>query len=456
LNKYLKIGLLLSLVWWAQSALAQDTIPVNTYYSFEATNKPGYTYTWWYTDKNETKTYFTSTSHKTEEILWDSEGSFDLFVQAKDQNNCLSEIITKPFVVLVEEDTIPIVYAGPDTIIGSCQPYVFANVYPNDNSNSYSWQPVTYLDNPNIPNPVFNPVETTTYELTVTTPQGISASDYVTITVSEIVAEAGENVYMSEGSTAILDASASTGKELQYNWTTISGTIDSGENTPNPIISGFGVYYLEIADQFNCISKDSVVVIRITQAPIANDDYDTTAYVTEVKIPVLDNDYDPENSLDPTTLRITLPPFNGEAYVDNNDYTINYRPNDNFTGSDNFEYQICNAFDKCDEANVYVLVTDYLFVIPNAFSPNGDNINDYFEILGIENYEGNTMTIYNRWGAKVYEAQNYGISSTLKFWNGIANTNALGNEEVPTGTYYYILDLGNGEKAISGSVYIDR
>jgi len=104
-----------------------------------------------------------------------------------------------------------------------------------------------------------------------------------------------------------------------------------------------------------------------------------------------------------------------------------------------------------------VLVTEFRFIIPDAFSPNGDGINDFFEIVGIEKYPGNSITIVNRWGNRVYEAKNYGIDTNPVFWDGFANTGStfLGNE-LPSGTYYYMLDLGNGENPIAGSIYLDR
>lgn len=215
-----------------------------------------------------------------------------------------------------------------------------------------------------------------------------------------------------------------------------------------------------VVDGNGCFSEtvvNEIEVIKKVVIPVAVDDYDTTNYRTGVKIPVLANDTDEENSIDPASLTITLPPFNGTAYVDFNDYTVYYKPADNFSGTDNFEYQVCNASGKCDKAGVYVLVNEFILLIPDAFSPNGDGINDYFEIVGIENYPNNSLTIINRWGNKVFEAKRYGIESVPKFWDGRSNTGfTVGKQELPTGTYYYIFDPGNGEKSISGSVYLDR
>ena len=262
---------------------------------------------------------------------------------------------------------------------------------------------------------------------------------------------------MYNNSSVALDGSASTGTGLNYHWTTRNGSILSGAHTANPVVNKAGTYYLGVIDRFGCTSVDSVKVGLLSQAPVAQNDYDTTAYQTEIKIRVLANDYDPENDIDPLSLNIKNPPFNGTAYVDYDNYTIHYRPNTGFSGNDSFEYEICDTHSNCSDASVYVMVSDSKFFIPDAFSPNGDGINDYFEIVGIQWYEGNSIEIFNRWGNKVYQAKNYGIATSPKFWDGKSNTGVrLGNDELPTGTYFYVLDLGNGEKRIAGSVYLDR
>jgi gliding motility-associated-like protein len=413
-------------------------------------------FNWWVTPATGTSTDLESINDEVADILWDGGiGTYNLFVSAVDGNGCLSDTIMQTIEV-EKNDTTPIyVYAGADTLIGSCQPYTFNDVYPSSELYTYSWSPATNLDDPTIPNPVFTPGETTSYELTVTTLTGVSVKDTVTITVSQIGADAGEDFLIEPDATALLDGSGSFGENLNYLWTTNNGVIVSGENTVNPIVSSAGTYYLEVKDAFNCSAIDSVVLSNFVYAPIANDDYDTTSFETAVLIPVLANDTDPEGNLDPTSLSIVQYPLNGSVYINYDEYTISYTPAQGFVGNDIFEYQVCNLAAKCDNANVYVFVTPVDFVIPEAFTPNSDGVNDYFEIKGIEYYEGNTLTVINRWGKKVYEAKNYGISTTPKFWDG-KWTNGGGNEDLPTGTYFYVLDLGNNEKPIAGSVYIDR
>ena len=391
-------------------------------------------------------------------ILWNGPpGMFVLKVSVTDGNGCTSETVSQQIEILQHADFV--VSAGRDTTIGSCSPYqLSAKVEQQPGiTYTYSWIPAVNLNDPTSATPVFTPGNTTTFTLTVTNSLGISVTDTVKITVSEILANAGDDVFMLPNTNAILDGTSSIGSNLVYQWATINGKIESGVNTPNPVISSFGAYFLEVTDVFGCSSSDTVNVFRLEQAPVANDDYDTTSYRTETIIPVLANDTDPQNSLNPASLKITSAPLNGTAYVDFDNYSVHYRPNEGFSGNEMFEYEVCNAAKLCDNAKVYVLVTEYLFRIPNAFTPNGDGINDFFEIIGIGLYPGNTITIVNRWGNKVYEAKNYGIDTNPVFWDGNANQGStfLGNE-LPDGTYYYILDLGNGQNPISGSIYLDR
>lgn len=412
-------------------------------------------YHWSVDPPNGTSTDLSAITGPLAEISWGMLERYTLRISVTDGNSCSGDTITQ-LVTLNKSGSAPIpITAGPDTTIGVCEPYLLLGVYPVSTEYTYSWSPATGLNDPTIPNPIFTPGETTTYILTVTGEQGSNARDTVTVTVSEVLASAGDDVIMEDGTTVMLDASSSLGKGLSYYWTTENGTIDSGENTINPIVSSPGTYYLQVIDSFNCIASDSVQVSKLVYAPIANDIYDTTKFQMAVKIPVLDYVEDTEGDLDPKSLTIVQYPVNGSVYINYNDYAITYTPENGFLGGDVFEYKICGGSLLCDNAHVYVFVTAVDFLIPQAFTPNGDNINDFFEILGIEYYPNNSITVINRWGKKVYEAKAYGVDSNPRFWDG--KTNVGGNNgDLPTGTYFYVLDLGNGEKPIAGSVYIDR
>jgi uncharacterized repeat protein (TIGR01451 family) len=73
-------------------------------------------------------------------------------------------------------------------------------------------------------------------------------------------------------------------------------------------------------------------------------------------IPVLGNDTDPENDIDPTSVTITSDPSNGTAQVDPVTGDVTYEPAANFNGSDAFSYQVCDAALNCDNATVSITV----------------------------------------------------------------------------------------------------
>ncbi|NLR65953.1 PKD domain-containing protein [Chitinophaga varians] len=85
-------------------------------------------------------------------------------------------------------------------------------------------------------------------------------------------------------------------------------------------------------------------------------------------------------------------------------------------------------------------------VPPNAFSPNGDNINDKWVIYNLSDYPDSKVEVFNRYGQRVYESSGY-----AQPWDGRFKGNPL-----PVGTYYYVITLRNGFAPLSGYVAIIR
>ncbi|MBO4751354.1 MAG: gliding motility-associated C-terminal domain-containing protein [Bacteroidales bacterium] len=101
----------------------------------------------------------------------------------------------------------------------------------------------------------------------------------------------------------------------------------------------------------------------------------------------------------------------------------------NVYGCDSLVYYNLEAIFDCSE----------FLQFPSVVTPNGDGLNDVFHIVGLieeECYPLNKLTIYNRWGAKVYEVDN--IDEESDFWDPAA-------ERTPAGTYYFRFD-GDGFK----------
>lgn len=98
-------------------------------------------------------------------------------------------------------------------------------------------------------------------------------------------------------------------------------------------------------------------------------------------------------------------------------------------------------------------ITPNCMVVYNEFSPNGDGVNEVFQIDCLEQYPGNVVRIYNRWGNIVFEKANYDNSF---FGRSNGRANYAEEELLPVGTYYYIIDLGNGQEPRAGWLYINR
>jgi gliding motility-associated-like protein len=130
--------------------------------------------------------------------------------------------------------------------------------------------------------------------------------------------------------------------------------------------------------------------------------------------------WSPANGLnDPTVLRPSLVVLNDQEYT-----LTATGPND------------CKA---SDFLTVKVLKP---VKVPNAFSPNGDGVNDRWELPNLADYLGATVQVFNRNGQAVFYSNGYSTP-----WDGSYNGKPL-----PVGTYYYIIDRKNGFMPLSGSV----
>ena len=190
-----------------------------------------------------------------------------------------------------------------------------------------------------------------------------------------------------------------------------------------------------------------------TNQPIAVSDSVTTPMNTPIRIAVLDNDT-------PYTAspRIIVFPTNGDAFV-KEDNTILYRPRVRFIGTDYFVYELCTPYSQsCTTATVTVKVT-HRVVADNAMSANGDDKNDYFHIVGIENYPDNQVTIYNRNGKKVFTISHY--DNRQRAFKGIVEGEvSLSNAaHLPQDTYFYLIEYYDENRQLQrqiGWLYLKR
>ncbi len=102
--------------------------------------------------------------------------------------------------------------------------------------------------------------------------------------------------------------------------------------------------------------------------------------------------------------------------------------------------------DGCKSSNDEVFVKVYKTIdIPNAFSPNGDGVNDTWRIPSIGTFPSPKLTVVNRYGQAVF------VGFKEPVWDGKSD-----GKDVPSGIYYYTLFINNDFKIYSGWVLVTR
>lgn len=199
-----------------------------------------------------------------------------------------------------------------------------------------------------------------------------------------------------------------------YSWSPAPGTQSSINNIPA------GTYYVTVTDANNCELTDTVEVTGIL-TPSANYTSDADTVLAETVISFTDL----SNEQNDTII---------DWSWDFGDGTVSSLQNPTHAYSDTGLYPVILIVTNTDGCMDTIIADIYVspdIVVPNVFTPDGDNINDVFEIRLLNVlYPGSGLTIYNRWGKKIYESDSYNND-----WDG---------ESYRDGTYYYELRLSDG------------
>jgi len=191
------------------------------------------------------------------------------------------------------------------------------------------------------------------------------------------------------------------------------------------IASSSGVYTINYTDKFRCKGIDSVdlkINAPIIQFSIKQQDSCNTVLTWEIS-----------GGVSPYSI----------IWKDGNSSSTNSRI---ITPGESYYYQLTDQRGCSIKDSVIAGVKSETFILYNAISPNLDGINDVLHIKGIENFPINTVTIYNRYGHLIQEFKNYRNDTG---WSGLWN-----NEAVPSGTYFYILELPCQGKIQTGYIEV--
>ncbi len=283
--------------------------------------------------------------------------------------------------------------------------------------------------------------------LMITDCNGNTDNDSLTVHVdpfpSAVVSSSGE---IEKDGSLIIDGILSIGTEISYKWTTNEGRIIGPDSESSVKILGAGMYRLTITDIYKCQNtKDYFVPFEIYTVK-ANPDHYRITWVQDTVFNVLENDF---SSVAWSNIQVIKNPVRGRTKI-NTDNSITYSPQIKKPGYDEFEYLICNIGGGRDSTKVSIEILDSYLFIPEGISPNGDGINDVLEFKGLEKYEGSTLIIYSRSGVPVFRS-----SGNNYIWDGKITRGTLKTlERVPSGTYYYVLKLGQTNRILKGFIYV--
>ncbi|MGB4603694.1 MAG: gliding motility-associated C-terminal domain-containing protein [Bacteroidales bacterium] len=331
----------------------------------------------------------------------DSSGVYNTYITVYDEYGC-TYTSTDPLTIEVIEN--PVIDLGEDTSICEGMPLI---LNAGGGYDEYLWNNNTTDSLLFVEMSGLYSVTATNYNIDHTL--GCSGSDTMIVSfIPNAMVDLGPDQCVTEGPVT-LDATYAS--DFSYQWST-------GENTPVINLTQPGVYDVSVNvfyDTPDMCSAQDTVHIRIIPEPIPPlpDTLFMCAHQARIltaEQPNYNNLYNFIWSTGNTSTMQTLSNMSPGVYM--------------------IQVKIIGCDTLTDSTKVTVEACD--ITIPNVITPNGDGINDQFQIGNLEYYPNSEIKIYNRWGKKIYESENYQGD-----WDG---------DNHPEGTYFYILRLnyGNG------------
>lgn len=267
------------------------------------------------------------------------------------------------------------------------------------------------------------------YTLKLTTPEGCVATASTTVAVNAApVITVSSDAELCAGTSTTLHASGGQ----SYLWSPSTGLSDHTIADPvaSPLVTT--VYTVTVKNDGLLCTSSGTVTVKVLDAVTANAGPDKTT--------VKGNTVQLEGTVSGGNIRYYWTPVD---YL--NDASL---LNPVVTPDKTTTYTLHAVSDAgCIGAEDEMTVTvNEKIVIPNTFSPNGDGINDVWNIAGLDTYAKAAVTIFNRYGSQVYKSTGYASP-----WDGTNNGGQL-----PVGTYYYLIDLKNNTPVLNGWIWLTR
>jgi gliding motility-associated-like protein len=331
---------------------------------------------------------------------WPQTGNYTVTLIGRTAFGCADTAILP-----VRVNPTPLVQAGPDVSICRGQS-ITLNVRT---SAPLRWTPTNGLNCTDCANPVASPLLTTQYVVSGTNSFGCTTTDTLLVYVAQpfrISVSANDTICASRNETAQLFAS----NAHRYEWNPSLGL--NAANIPNPLATPASTTTYRVVgfDEQNCFADTAFVTVGV-------------GYNPTVRLPpgsqVVAGTQVPMQPL------LTGGPFKRYTWLPNRDLSCNNCPNPVATINNNIRYTLevetiygCTASDTA----VYTVICEREQVyIPNAFSPDGDGVNDVFMVRGKGVATVKSFRVFNRFGQVVFEKQNFSANDPTAGWNGRLN-----------------------------------
>ncbi|MBK9274255.1 MAG: gliding motility-associated C-terminal domain-containing protein [Flavobacteriales bacterium] len=334
--------------------------------------------------------------------------------------------------VTVSVGSLPTAEAGPDVWV--CPG--FDVQLQGSGGTDYSWSPTAGLNDPTSASPLAAPSSTTIYTLTVTDAAGCSGTDQVTVTVNDDPpVDAGPDQTACFGNAVVIGGAPSSIPGSTFLWLPGSGLDDPTAANPTATPTTTTLYTLVVTND-TCTAQDQVLVTIAGEAQAAftvrlEPRCDgLRAYVTDLSQGAVSWQWtfsDGTTSTEPQPSPVL--PYGGDLTV-----TLTITDAQGCTASITQNYPAGTLDDHTD------------ITVPNIFTPNGDGNNDLFGPITDAELGGCLqMSIFNRWGQKMWES----LGNATR-WDG----RTFAGEPAVVGTYFYVMDL-NGVR-YEGSIQLMR
>ena len=257
------------------------------------------------------------------------------------------------------------------------------------------------------------------YILTVTDSNNCKNSDAISIVFDGPVINL-QDIEICMGETGILDAGAGF---VSYFWS-------NNAETQTTQVSDGGTYSVTVSDADGCFATDDVLV---TEMP-GPDLYDYSQI--------------PASSVSLGSATLFANGGNGAI-----EYSVSgiypFQSSNQFSGLAEGVYTAIakDELGCTDELQIQILSDTEPVEPSDGFSPNGDGVNDLWRINKIEIYPEAVIRVFNRWNKLVFESK-----GNYQEWDGTLSTGGF----VPSGTYFYHIDLKNGNESQVGYMTIIR